>query len=317
MKNRDSWLSHLIIFIISLQGVSFLVSSLILNDKNSHILGSILIFSVLLLYQKKSSNLNYYYPLIVALWTGEIGLIIGIDYPNNLLIIAILQIIIFYFINNYFQRVTTILIATIAIIFFVKKFFAININIILLFFILFYTLLFLFLSFKEKIFTTNRWLYPLRDGILISLYITIFIRATISQFRMIENSHFIEYNLFLILSLGAILIYTIYVLMEEYKNQNKFIYPLAFLFILLFYPTPELVGVFTIILINFYKKERIFTTLSILIGIIFIGYWYYNLEVTLLYKSIFMMSSGVFLLLIYYFRRKYAKKNHTINNNSI
>ena len=91
-------------------------------------------------------------------------------------------------------------------------------------------------------------------------------------------------------------------------TDKKGIFILSFLSILiagLSYFSPAIIGALTVVLLGFYTSSKSIFVLGVLAFIYFIGQFYYNLNDTLLFKSVLLIALGIVFLALHFFVLKF------------
>ncbi|MBP2616890.1 DUF4401 domain-containing protein [Chryseobacterium jejuense] len=169
---------------------------------------------------------------------------------------------------------------------------------------------FLFL-WEAKIITKNKVLSqlydPIRAGMVFSFMFTLAFLGFKSFFR-IDNEEFYYYDL---IPSVVILITILYVVSHLFKTLQVtditykiLMYGLTVLFLLPTLLTPTIPGAILIILLSFLVNYKTGFVLAIIALVSFIGRFYYDLQFTLLTKSILLFTSGIIFLAIYFFTHK-------------
>jgi len=309
-KNSIPWISHIVILFTSLLSGLGIIALLgimgIINKYTLHIFGMIAIIFVIIKKDIAKESIQNYYFLLMTLIAGEIGFIVGLvsmDLFNNksiiLLIVAMLQIPLFIFIDDYLQRIFNITIFTISIYIFSYDDISHN-NTVLILFIIVYTGYIIYITFNEQRFFNSKWFYQIKDAFIINIFILLFF--SIFNPKSINNE--LSLKIFFAISVSLLAFYTLNKLLTIYRVKKLLIYPLILILLIAFYPTPALIVTFIILALSSYQKNYLMMITSLIITVIFIGYWYYSLEFSLLYKSISMMFIGLLMLFIYHFRSK-------------
>jgi uncharacterized membrane protein len=92
-------------------------------------------------------------------------------------------------------------------------------------------------------------------------------------------------------------------------TQKIFVYAATLLVLAPTLFTPSLAGAVLIILLSFYVNHKTGFALGILSFIYFIGQYYYDLSLTLLDKSLILMTVGVVFILVYFITNTFLSKN--------
>jgi len=303
------WFSLIIILFVSLLGgvgvIALLFALEVIDTNNLLFLGIIaIIFASIMSRSVAQKSIENHYLIFLLLITGEILLVLGlrttleVDFSIILFILAMLQIPLFIFIDDYLQRIFNITIFTISISTFSQNYMVNHILIIM--FIIIYTAYIIYITFNEKGFFVSSWFYQIKDAFMVNILILLFLPFFYS--RYIDEVISLKV---LFISLVSILgLYTLYKLLTIYNIKNLLIYPLVILLLVAFYPTPALVVLFILLALSSYQKNNLQMIVSLVAIVIFIGYWYYSLEFSLLYKSLSMIFIGLLMLSTYYIRNR-------------
>jgi len=172
-------------------------------------------------------------------------------------------------------------------------------------YIVFNAIFLLFLSFYEANILrfskkTNRLLYAVKMAVVISLVFSL---------SILSVKNFIEIDLFhryvLSIGIGIIFLFTVYKIVRllnlNDKNALIFISIISFCIALLSLYAPTIIGALILILIGFYNNSKVIFAIGILSFIAFTGMYYYNLNETLLFKSILLSIVGMVFLGLYVF----------------
>ncbi|NQX85578.1 MAG: DUF4401 domain-containing protein [Flavobacteriaceae bacterium] len=175
-------------------------------------------------------------------------------------------------------------------------------------------LTYLFLN-EAKIISSNKRLSqlynPVRIGLVVSL---LFGLITVGKRHLIPISQ----NLIWLSSVVMILVtlYLVYKIIKinEVKDfkSKAIIYSLSFLILAPTILSPSISGAIVIILLSFLVNYRTGLVIGIISIIYFISQYYYDLNFTLLTKSIILFVSGVMFLLFYLFIIKNSTSNEKI-----
>jgi hypothetical protein len=175
-------------------------------------------------------------------------------------------------------------------------------------------LTYLFLN-EAKIISSNKKLSklynPVRIGLVFSL---LFGLITIGKRHLIPISQ--NYNWLSSIVMIFVIMYLVFIISKiiEIKSVKSkiLIYSLTFL---IFIPTlfsPPISGALIIILLSFLVNYKTGLTIGIIAFIYFISQYYYDLNFTLLTKSIILISSGIVFLFFYIFITKNLNTNEKI-----
>ncbi|SDJ56204.1 DUF4401 domain-containing protein [Chryseobacterium jejuense] len=168
---------------------------------------------------------------------------------------------------------------------------------------------FLFL-WEAKIITKSKVLSqlydPVRTGMVFAFIFTLGFFGFKSFFRIEDGVYY--YSL---IPSVVIVIAILYVVSHLFKTLQVadttykiLMYILTVLFLLPTLLTPTIPGAILIILLSFLVNYKTGFVLGIIALLTFIGRFYYDLNFTLLTKSILLFTSGILFLAIYFFTRK-------------
>lgn len=179
-----------------------------------------------------------------------------------------------------------------------------------------YTLILAYLFLNEaKILSLHKKLSilynPLRIGIVISL---LFGLISIGKRYLIPISQNYIWLSSIVMILVIIYLVSIIIKINEISTvKNKvMIYALSALILALTILSPSILGAFIIILLSFLVHYKTGFVIGILSIIYFISQYYYDLNLTLLTKSIILFVSGIAFLLLYLFTNKNLNTNEKI-----
>jgi uncharacterized membrane protein len=182
------------------------------------------------------------------------------------------------------------------------------------FFVCAVTLVFTFLSlYESKIIAASKFLNqsfsPLWMGILISFMAALYI----NQFDLIEffRLPMIHFWMTPLIIIACVLILAIKLLnrFKVEKQKQIWIYPLIIIPLLPGLLSPSLAGSFLILLLSFYMGHRLGFVIGLLMLIYSTFMFYYDLQLTLLIKSMILMLTGSLFLLAYWlFSRLFPTK---------
>ncbi len=160
---------------------------------------------------------------------------------------------------------------------------------------------------ESKIITSGKKLAKLynslRVGLLISLLFGFIVISSKYLFKMSENYIWISS---IILFLAVIyLVYTIINILKIESTKNVIlIYSLSMLLLVPTVLAPSISGAILIILLCFMVNYKTGFVIGIISLIYFISQYYYDLNFTLLTKSIILFSSGIVFIVFYLFTNK-------------
>lgn len=152
---------------------------------------------------------------------------------------------------------------------------------------------------------------PTKIGIIFSLLIGL--TATINKTFFYINQDYVWFSSIIPIIINIYLVYVISEIIEIKTNKNKIlIYVLTSLIFITLVFSPSILGAITIILLSFLVQYKTGLTIGIISFIYFISQYYYDLNLTLLTKSIMLFSSGIIFLLLYIFIVKKTISNEKI-----
>lgn len=166
---------------------------------------------------------------------------------------------------------------------------------------------YLFLQ-ESKIITKNKILSklydPVRTGMVFSFILTLAFLGFASFFRVSEYYYDWIPSLVIVIAI----LYVIFLLFKTLQITNTLdqiiIYGLTVLVLSPTLLTPTIAGAILIMLLSFYTNYKTGFVVSVIALISFIGRFYYDLNFTLLTKSILLFASGIIFLAIYFFTHK-------------
>ena len=175
-------------------------------------------------------------------------------------------------------------------------------------------LTYLFLN-EAKIISSNKRLSqlynPIRIGMVISLLFGL-ISVGKRHLIPISQSHIWVSSIVMIL-VTMYLVYTIIKINEVNTVKSKvMIYTLSALILMSTIFSPSISGAIVIILLSFLTNYKTGLAIGIISIIYFISQYYYDLNFTLLTKSIILFVSGIMFLLFYLFTTKNLNTNEKI-----
>ncbi|WP_422091188.1 DUF4401 domain-containing protein [Tenacibaculum ovolyticum] len=152
---------------------------------------------------------------------------------------------------------------------------------------------------------------PFRIGLIISLLIGLVAFSRENLFLISPNNIWLSSITLIIVN-----IYLVYIILKiiEVKNlTNKlFIYILTSLVLISLVLAPTILGAIAIILLCFLVQYKTGLAIGIISFIYFISQYYYDLNFTLLTKSIILFFSGIVFLLLYIFTNKYILSDEKV-----
>ena len=173
-----------------------------------------------------------------------------------------------------------------------------------------------YLFLKEaKIITTNKMVSKLYNPIRIGLIFSFIAGFAFLGIRWIDwfSPDFIWLSSVIIISTIIYLLHNLFEILSINKRQHKtIIYIIAVLALLPTVFSPAISGAILLILLSFLINYKTGFILGIIAFIYFISQYYYDLNFTLLTKSILLFSSGVLFIVLYLFTHKKLTKNEKI-----
>lgn len=231
---------------------------------------------VLVVFGLNSMHISENTIIFIVFLIGVISLIINQSYILSFIAFLLLEgSVLFYFQENQIKEMLSVFII---------------VNLILTTFIFFNEAF--FYSLKNKL--TDLYA-PVRVAFVVVL---LFSMSIIS----IKNNVILPvlYQTFLSLVVAFTFLYVVYkiaVKMQIKDRKSVFILVIIALSIsgIAFF-APQIIVALTLILLSYYVHSKMLFVLSILSFLLFIGFYYYNLDETLLYKSIVLMALGLLFL---------------------
>ncbi|HFS67306.1 MAG TPA: DUF4401 domain-containing protein [Flavobacteriia bacterium] len=172
----------------------------------------------------------------------------------------------------------------------------------LAYYIVINTILLVLLFFKEAYFLQhkklNKLYYPFKMAIIVA-YIFGLSLLTFKNFVLMDWLNW----LVLTFGIGILFLITVYKIVKTTSITNKkiliFIYIASFLIAMFSYYTPTIIGGLIPIILGFYQNNKVVFILGVLSFIAFTGMYYYNLNETLLFKSVLLILIGSLFLVSY------------------
>ncbi|MCV6608335.1 MAG: DUF4401 domain-containing protein [Campylobacterales bacterium] len=302
-KIKLPWITHVFIFIT----VTFAASGIlvigfmtnIINNDRLIPLGILTLVTALVLKKKQTLSLNWYYGLFTAIILAEfaivVGTIINYDYDVSVLGISLpmfvligIQIVLFVFMKDYLYRVRSIIVFNVAILH-TSGSVSYELAVVLL------------LTITGLILVANHYKKQLSD-IYISVNDGLIVSSFVIGYIFLSHENLMDSYMILYQVVGSLLLFYSFIKVQE--NQNKFIVALMAIGVS-FIPS---LSIFLILFFLSYKNEKKYLVLFSLISIILsMGVWYYQLNITLLNKSLYLIGAGVMVLLMSYFMGRKEK----------
>lgn len=272
-----------------------LLSDYLFSDSNSFLIIGFLLSVVTILLSKKEINNNFLNQFILALFlTGE-GLVFywifseffDVNFRVVLFIILIFQGASYYFINNYAAKFVTSLVAILSLCLLIGSYG------------LSFTLLPILFA-VSIILLINKINNPISFSITILLLISPFIKLEIWMdiIDEIDGSIFFTDPVIYNILLSGILSILFAILLKrliKISLLNSLLIAIAAGFINYF--IPGITIAITVMFIGFFLSNKFLTGLGIISSIFYVSCYYYDLEVSLISKSVILIISGFISLL--------------------
>ena len=168
---------------------------------------------------------------------------------------------------------------------------------------------------EAKIITANNLLSKLYNPIRIGLTFSFLAGlAFVGKKGLLPvSTNYIWLSSIATISAVIYLLFRLFEILNINKTQHKVgIYIFAVLALLPTVFSPAISGSILLILLSFYVNYKTGLVLSIVAFIYFISQYYYDLNLTLLTKSILLFSSGVLFIILYLFTHKKLMTNEKI-----
>jgi len=271
-------------------GIIFIVISILLNRKSDKLITDT--FSI-------STYVVGIFLIVFAF--GEM------DFDENFvaIIIMLIALVSLYLTQNYILSFISVLVITsslLALLVFLNNTYNL-IHVYNTIIVLSMTYMFLFeariISISKKL---SKLYNPLRIGLIISYLFGLGILRT----RKLLDLE-INYVWFYSIVLFGILLYVISKILKIMKVDNKssiLIYILSALILGITVFSPSILGAILLILLGFYVNHKFSLVIGIIALIYFVSQYYYDLNYTLLTKSIMLIISGVLFIIFYLFTTK-------------
>lgn len=170
---------------------------------------------------------------------------------------------------------------------------------------------YLFLN-EAKIYTTLKVLSklynPLRIGVVISLLAQLVLIGKKDLILINQNTLWLSSLVMII-----VIFYLVTLIVKNANSENpKFkalVYTTTSILLILLVLAPSILGAIVIVLLSFLVNYKTGLSIGIVALIYFISQYYYDLNYTLLTKSILLFTSGLAFLLLYFFISKRSVTN--------
>ncbi len=144
----------------------------------------------------------------------------------------------------------------------------------------------------------------IRDALLFCLLTGMVFLSLGNVFYWNLGSYYFTSAIFLVCLLYVVRLILKKLEISDVKSQG-FIYFFSLLFFILLLPAPAILASLLILLLGFYYNFRASAALGIIGLIYFFSKFYYDLSMTLLYKSLIMMAAGLLFIGFYLLAKKY------------
>ena len=174
----------------------------------------------------------------------------------------------------------------------------------------------MYLSFQEANIIASRKLLskiynPLKTGLLFSFLSVLTLLSKRGLFAV--SSEYIWFSSIALIAMICYFIHRLLLYLELRNNKVRIvIYLLTFLALLPTVWSPAITGALLIILLSFMVHHRTGFALGILFFIYFIALYYYDLDITLLTKSILLCTTGLFFVALYLYTAQKMKINEEV-----
>lgn len=168
------------------------------------------------------------------------------------------------------------------------------------------TMTYLFLNEGKAISTNSRLselYYPIRTGLVFSLIFGLIILGKKGFIPITENLVWLS-SIVMVLAVLYLIINILKILSVESARSKALVLIPCGMILLTTVFSPAISGAILILLLSFMVSYRTGMAIGVISLIYFISQYYYDLNFSLLTKSIMLMSSGVLFLLLYYFTAK-------------
>ncbi len=229
--------------------------------------------------------------------------------PNIVAFLTLcIGIVAFIFTNNYifsFLSVLTVTGSLVILLVFINKTYTLmhlyNVLIVL-------ALLFVFLQEAKLVLISkvSKSYRSLRIGLVVSFLFSLGFFG-LRHFYKIQTNWVWFFSAILITANLFVIYKTLNTLKIKQQQTKISIYIISFLILSATSISPSILGAILLILLSFYTNYKIGIVLGILSLIYFISQFYYDLNFTLLTKSILLFSSGILFLILYFLILKFTK----------
>ncbi len=157
--------------------------------------------------------------------------------------------------------------------------------------------------FESKIITKNKTFSKLYDPVRIGLVVSFLVGLGALRMRYLFDFN-ISYTWLYSIVLFGIVIYIVSKIMKtleiDEKRTQYFAYGISLLLLFLTAYSPSILGSFLLLLLSFYVNDKTGFYLAILMLVFSVFQYYYDLNYTLLTKSILLFGSGILFLSLYF-----------------
>lgn len=175
---------------------------------------------------------------------------------------------------------------------------------------------------EAKIITFSKHLSYIYEPVKIAFivfYIYSLIDTSIFNFFDIDNTLYLNssYNIILFIAYAIVIVCLLFYMLSlvlktltiTNGKQKVFIYITTFVLLLPTTIQPNIAGALLLIVSCFYVNYKTGFVLGILSFLFFISRFYYDMNVTLLFKSIVLMTTGILFIVVYYMTSKKLTTN--------
>lgn len=149
----------------------------------------------------------------------------------------------------------------------------------------------------------------IRDGLLFSFLLGIVFSSFQYVFYWRQGSYYSATGYITSAIYIICLLYVLHLILKKLEindvKSQGFIYFFSLLFFVLLLPAPAILASLLILLLGFYFNFRASAVLGVIGLVYFFSKFYYDLSMTLLYKSLIMMAAGLLFIGFYLLAKKY------------
>jgi len=163
-----------------------------------------------------------------------------------------------------------------------------------------------FSSYEQRLLqlSNSDMLRPLQYGLLFSLMFILLPATSLFTKEILQNSHFFLSTI----GIGLSLLYLEYTIVKKigytlFSNVSLFIYSSTIIFIMSTLQAPGITASFLVILLGFSSGDKIIQGTGISFLVWYTSNYYYFMNISLLDKSLSLITTGIILLIIRYIIR--------------